>query len=29
LSYKSRRDWVYREMALLGPDAAPWVEGDG
>ncbi len=24
-----RRNWVYREMALLGPDAAPWVESDG
>ncbi|HEX4781716.1 MAG TPA: hypothetical protein VH301_13225 [Usitatibacter sp.] len=24
----SRRDWVYREMALLGPDAGPWAERD-
>jgi len=24
----SRRDWVYREMALLGPDALPWVEDE-
>jgi hypothetical protein len=24
----SRRDWVYREISQLGPDAAPWVERD-
>jgi len=22
----SRRNWVYREISQLGPDAAPWVE---
>ena len=22
----NRRNWVYREMALLGPDAAPWID---
>ncbi|HUL96425.1 MAG TPA: hypothetical protein VLT89_10460 [Usitatibacter sp.] len=22
----NRRSWVYREMAMLGPDAAPWVD---
>ena len=24
----SRRNWVYREISQLGPDAAPWVERD-
>jgi hypothetical protein len=24
----SRRDWVYREMALLGPDALAWIDDD-
>jgi hypothetical protein len=21
-----RREWVYREMGLLGPEATPWLE---
>ncbi len=23
----NRRNWVYREIAQLGADAGPWVEG--